>query len=380
MDILIGIVCIVCGGLCGVVLASIYFRREMKTPAVETSGRLIDALDAIANGRRREAITELTKVLQLDSDCIRLYFVVGRLYREVGDWRRSIRIHENMLARFPDDHAVVSRSMLELAVDYEHAGLFDNAVDVLKRSLRIRANADAVAHLATLYERMGNWTGIIDIMGRDRRLHRSNEARLARAVLFSAGEEIRAGHLKNARRLIKKAPKNTSFLQRWTTLSLACANEDEKNILDQALDFASDNDLQNYLILILLKPHLETQKISFEDFCTFIYDLEKKVVASNLLKLFSIAVKLASKFSGREQVEGFIDDAFSSASPSVSLAGLHAYMNRSEPVTDGREWLLSAWSHTLSPRYRCQRCGIESTVFEWQCPRCFHWESSELLL
>ena len=99
VDLFVGIllfVAIVIGWLLGKT-------ERKKSVAVEAAGGVgkeyYDGLNLLLNEKQDEAVDLLLKTLDVNGDTFETHIVMGSLYRRRGEVDRSIRIHQDLLAR-----------------------------------------------------------------------------------------------------------------------------------------------------------------------------------------------------------------------------------------------------------------------------------------
>lgn len=88
-------------------------------------------LSALVDGDSAEASRRLTEVARQEPDVLELQVSVGKLYRRRGENDLAIRLHQQLLASadLPEQHRDLIQ--LELAEDFQRAGLVDRAEEIL---------------------------------------------------------------------------------------------------------------------------------------------------------------------------------------------------------------------------------------------------------
>ena len=113
------------------------------------------------------AIAELSKAAQLNTETLETYFALGALFRRKGELDRAIRLHRNILLRPGLQTEVRRRAQLELALDYKHSALNDQAVETFEKLLAADPdNQEALLHYRRLLESVADWQRALQIQSR----------------------------------------------------------------------------------------------------------------------------------------------------------------------------------------------------------------------
>src|SRR6516165_2417503 len=110
------------------------------------------------------AIAELSKAAQLNTETLETYFALGALFRRKGELDRAIRLHRNILLRPGLETQVRRRAQLELALDYKHSALTNQAVETFEKLLAADPdNHEALLHYRRLLEAAADWQKALQI-------------------------------------------------------------------------------------------------------------------------------------------------------------------------------------------------------------------------
>src|SRR6202167_5542962 len=115
-------------------------------------------LDFLVSEQPDRALDMFLKLMDANSETIETHFALGALYRRRGEVERSIRIHQNLLAR--DELAPEHReqALLALAQDYLRAGVLDRAEGLFQKVAETpRLRISALDALRLVYERQHDW-------------------------------------------------------------------------------------------------------------------------------------------------------------------------------------------------------------------------------
>lgn len=108
-------------------LASRLDVRQMRREHVDSPKAYYKGLNLLLNEQQDKAIDAFIEAVQNDPDTTELHFALGNLFRRRGEFERSVRVHQHLLARADLPASERDRAQHALAQDYMKAGLFDRA-------------------------------------------------------------------------------------------------------------------------------------------------------------------------------------------------------------------------------------------------------------
>jgi lipopolysaccharide biosynthesis regulator YciM len=172
MHVLIALGVVASGGVIIALLGATQRRRQ----SADAARAYLKGFRYVLSDEPDAAIAELTRAAQ-DERTIEAYFALGALFRRTGEHERAIRLHQNMLLK-PDLEARLRQQIqLELALDYQRAGMLERAVETYQKILEVEpAQRDALLHLRQIHEDRQDWPGAVQ----------------AQAQLVEAGEGTRS--------------------------------------------------------------------------------------------------------------------------------------------------------------------------------------------
>jgi lipopolysaccharide biosynthesis regulator YciM len=354
----------------GILAGHFGWGKRWTRPFGELHPDYLAGLDYLVSEQPDRALDVFLKLMDANSDTIETHFALGALYRRRGEVERSIRIHQNLLAReaLPREHR--EQALLALAQDYLRAGLLDRAEGLLHQVSEVpRLRASALAALRGVYERQHEWQQALDTY---RQLARAKAAPprpvAAHYLCELATLAIERGDISAARNFLREARREVSPFPRAALLRAEIAERQSQHelalrLLRLALD-ESPALLQDEL------PHL--LKLAGEDR----RDAELEALAGTArsrgigelksLVFAAIGANLASAAPLRSAIETvFAQDATLGAM--WRSAG-----GEIERVANELGALLA-----YAERYRCAECGFSGRGFYWHCPACQAWETFE---
>jgi len=149
---------IILSGLAGLVVL-LAFRKKTATSTEDASSDYAEALNLLLAGRDEEALNKLRETVNKNSHNIDAYLKIGDILRKLGQIERAINVHKYLTVR-KGLSAKQHKNILEsLALDYQAAGQYERALEVLVRALEADKKANWAREMKlSLYEEMGDWT------------------------------------------------------------------------------------------------------------------------------------------------------------------------------------------------------------------------------
>ena len=138
-------------------LASRMDLRQLRFENRQNPKAYFKGLNYLLNEQQDQAIDAFIQAVQQDPDTSELHFALGSLFRRRGEFERSVRVHQHLLARddlSPKEH---QRAQLALAMDYLKAGLLDRAEESYRKLLQTPFEVQAQLALLSIFERTRDW-------------------------------------------------------------------------------------------------------------------------------------------------------------------------------------------------------------------------------
>lgn len=354
-------------------------RRER--PPASTRGpstEVYRGLNFLLNDQPDRAIDAFLHALDVDADTLETHLALGALLRRRGEVEKAIRIHQNLLARTGQLRVLRPRVELELARDYQAAGLFDRAENLL-RGLVAAGNADADVigaaqkDLLSLYERERDWQSAAALARQMiARGARSARARLAHYHCELADAALAANNLREARKALQAALAQDGRCVR-ALLSLADVELRRGRPRDALRLARRIPDAGPEALGEALDP-IERAHRALNTLPEFVRWLERlSGRGCDLLVLSRIAA--VQREAGVELMDvGPALRACIEREP--TLAGLRVGLLEGE-FGGEPEALLAVVERLLQREsgYRCAECGFTGQRRDWQCPSCRSWGS-----
>jgi len=182
--------------------------KRKKADAHELEKRAyVRGVNYILENDHDAAIEELTKVVQINSETVEIYFALGNLFRRKGEIDRAIRIHQNIILRPGLDEKTQMQAYFNLAMDYKKAGFVKRAVATFEEVLsKDRNNRDVMSELAELYEEIKDWEQAFSIRQRLAKAGGHKEDNVLAHLQAELGrQKMKENALSSAKKCFKKA-------------------------------------------------------------------------------------------------------------------------------------------------------------------------------
>ncbi|NPU94186.1 MAG: lipopolysaccharide assembly protein LapB [Gammaproteobacteria bacterium] len=376
-DLLFGIllfVAIIIGWLLG--------KAERRKPAVAESSPLskeyFHGLNLLLNEKQDEAMELLLKTLDVNRDTFETYLVMGNLYRRRGEVDRSIRIHQDLLAK-PDLGKLQQATVrLELARDYLKAGLLDRSERLLKE-LADEAGPNqlvALEYLLSIYELEKEWRSAVETAEKLGEKGRQVTVNLSHYHCEQAEQAVKLNDLTEARRELKQALATDRNCVRASLLQAKLethAGNDKESIKSLRRVLEQDPQFIPETLDLLRQNYTTTEQLN--ELVKYLFTcLEQHPSISTVLVLSDLVRELEGDKEGAYVLAEYLKNR-----PTVK--GLDRLIRYQMDVTDAGPVkenlaLLQVFTQRLiqdKPVYRCEKCGFNGKTLHWQCPGCKSW-------
>ncbi len=359
-------------------------RRKAKRagPGVREGDRaFFKGVQYILSNDHDQAIEQLTKAVQVDSDTVETYVALGNLYRSKGDIDRAIRIRRNIILRPHIDEKVRLRALLDLGLDYRKGGFLDRALETFGQVLKKEpSNLEALQEVEKIYEDLRDWENAFLTRQKISRLSRGDFHHILAHHKTEAGKVyLEGGDASKAKGAFKKAISiNDSCVDAYLHLGdiymergdFGKAVSTWKKIAEVAPEFTflAYRRLEGaYSREHNLKPVEEFLK-------------ESTKTNSDMFTRLALARYLFSRKDSEGAVSELrkaleIDPAFWEARR--LLGRIYLEEGRVEEAMEAYRDLIA---HLNVPylEFQCKSCGYCPSDLQWQCPQCRSWDTITL--
>ncbi len=353
-------------------LASRLDLRQLRLENRQNPKAYFKGLNFLLNEQQDQAIDAFIQAVQQDPDTSELHFALGSLFRRRGEFERSVRVHQHLLARDDLSNKEHERAQLALAMDYLKAGLLDRAEESYRKLLDTAFKAQAQLALLSIFERTRDW----------------QQAQLIAQELEHSGLgefKTRQAHYmcEQVEQLLKSQTSPTPSL-------VAQA----KALLEQAIHMAPQSararialaHLEHQLghttqaldiLLHLVHALPQSLPLLCDDLLVWSKSLGKEQSLKEMLQIAydthaSLDVlRVLSSLQSTPSEQQHLLSQHLQKDPSLMVASWWLEHERIEHE-EQRAALNKALLRATAPlkRYRCAACGFEAQKHFWQCPGC----------
>lgn len=333
---------------------------------------LLEGLQFLASGDSDQAISALTRSVDVDNGTVELHLTLGRLFRKRGEIDRAMRIHQHLLTRSELVPLQINEVRLELARDYDEAGLLDRAESLFSSLIDDGMFLEeALTALVGIFEQTREWERAGQVAERLQGVvGHSMATQRAHYACELAQTQRDDGDLESAMTTVENALAIDSQCVRASILLGEIAEKvGDMKRARRAYEHVPEQDLRFFGMVL---PHIRRLYIATDGESAYLQYLRAAEshyddIAPTLARLryehdhgqadndalLALCAKQPNWQALRMAAEWYADD-------SAVVQVLH----------DGIEGALQT-----VPRFRCVSCGLTPRMMFWQCPSCKQWAS-----
>ena len=314
-----------------------------------------------------------------DHDAAETHLALGNLFRRRGDVDRAIRVHGSLLGKNELSDELRAEARLELARDYDSAGLLDRSEEQFGLLLKDNQHVDACyENLLSIFERGSEWQRAIET-----------------AKEYQSRGGVNMGHriahyycelAQNARR-----ENNLSGMKKYLADALAEDRECARaNMLHAELAMQHEDyheAIRRYEMAEKQRPELAPEVISplfdalerlddSERLREFIQRIRHRFNAYSVIRRTRDAIE---KLDGQSAADLFFKEQIVKR---PSLKGLRDWargqLERSRPGERENVGVMCDMLDRVvedKPGYLCESCGFRAQALHWRCPGCSSWDT-----
>ncbi len=355
--------------------ASRHFKKSDSPQPYHFNKAYFQGMNHLLNEQHDKAIDSFIQLLEVDSSTVEIHFALGNLYRRQGEVERSIRIHQNLIARPRLEKSERSKALYELGLDYVKAGLLDRAEALFKElSEDVCFKQRAEEQLLDIYQDEKEWLKAIGCV----ELLKESENRNWNLLLSHFYCELAISCFSK-----NKLPEATAYLKKALAVDPSGARAE---LLLADFEYKSGHyqvAINLYYKVITKDPALVIEVLDSIGNCFDSLSLSDQKI--NFLKENSTGLKQEQvlfecgqeilRQQGAEEAFEFLMDK-TSQHPSVN--GLIELLNAREQLGAGmadQSLMINEMAGHLrqAPLYKCEGCGFKASELHWQCPACKQW-------
>jgi lipopolysaccharide biosynthesis regulator YciM len=352
-------------------------RRRAGRRLTRAMRRSLEGLGFLLNDETDRALEIFLRLAESEPEAHDVQFALAHLFRRRGELERSIRIHQNFIARPDLPRAFHVRALYELACDYLSAGLHDRAETLLKDIAEDPVyGVRALRRLQGIYEHQSAWDEAYATTVRLSVESAENlDAVLAHYRCESADRALRLGHEHEAVRLYREAvARDPRCLRAHVALGcIARSRGDDRQSLSR-FELAFWSDLR---FALRTYPECYTTLRRLEDRRGLLQLLERLESATpserHAVALAALVDERIDPEHARRWLPAFLE-AHPALAEILTLLGVLPSSWVEGRLPDDLPLRLRPFL-VRALRFRCERCGYTLHHDGWQCPSCRSWSS-----
>ncbi|WP_417548842.1 lipopolysaccharide assembly protein LapB [Methylophaga sp.] len=360
--------------LSGWLLAKRHYLHLPQKHAKAFNPEYFKGLNYLLNEQPDKAIDVFIGLLEVNSETVETHLALANLFRRRGETERAIRIHQNLIAR-PSLHGEQRlQAMVELGLDYMHAGVLDRAEHLFLELLQQpHPHHEAAKQLMRIYQQEKKWAQAIE-MGKQIEASKTGQAvKTLIAQFYCELAEIYANKDRHeAFNLLKNALFHDPNCVRASLLEAKLYL-----ILKQprkALDALQNIEQQNPKFLSEALPHWHEAYQQLGDIPTLRERLSQLVIRHP--NMTSARIMLTHIVAQLESTKAAQQVLYEQLHHHPSVEGLHTLIKLGENNQIALIPLIERITRTMvekGDRYTCKNCGFSGKTMHWLCPGCASW-------
>ncbi len=339
----------------------------------------IDALYALIDGRRDDALRLLTIAVKNGESDIDAYLQLGNLLREKARPEKALQLHRGLSVRRDLGYEEEKRIQLAIADDLAELDRIDKSINTLEAVHRRKKDREVILKLHALYHRAGEYERAHDMLKEVSRLDSGISAAERAAYLATVSYTLyRKGAAEEAKKYLGKAEKEhrQSPPALYVAGTLAMEEQDMKTAAKK-WERLLEIDVTYFADVIPLLEKTLYQSGRFQELEQLLGDLIERHPGRP-----SLVGSLASFFEKKGEIERAIDILDSERESfdlgpivSAKLASLYIQAGRAE---DAREILGSFETNMKQPAiYYCTACKNNADIPLAYCSDCARFNTFE---
>ena len=332
-------------------------------------------LNFLLNEQPDKAIDVFIRLLEVNSETVETHLALANLFRRRGETDRAIRIHQNLIARPTLSPQQRDQALVELGLDYMHAGVLDRAEHLFLELLtKTSPPTEAYQQLLRIYQQEKNWSQAIK-MAKEFQSHSKEDIgpTIAQFYCELAEQQLRKSH-NNVAALLKQAHAHDQNCVRATLLEAKL--HISANNFRKALKSLLRIEQQNYQYIPEALPLMQKCYQHMNNLQAFNNWLQALLIKHS--NMTSARLMLAHNIHLQHGSQAAQDYLYQQLHAHPSVEGLHSLISLGQPTNPMLVPLIKDITYTLIQRshhYTCQHCGFTGKSMHWLCPGCNRWDT-----
>lgn len=337
------------------------------------SNDYFQGLNYLLNDEQDRALDVFLRLVEVDWETIDTSLALATIFRRKGEIDKSIKLHQNLLARpsLPVDYKF--RVLLELGKDYQLAGWLDRAEGLFKDVLKDDVyREDALKHLMDIYQQEQEWEQAINVaLQYNKQASTTINPVIAQFYCELSQKEYDHGDIKEAEALATQALSiDQSCVRASIYLGSIAMN---RGRYKKAIRFLQQVEYQNPVYMPLVVDNLVEcyrGQSNLKSLINFLKSIDDKYDAVNLIYQIS---DLIHEVYGSDRAQVYLSE---NILKKPTLHGIKKVLEYKPVDTHCPESYLPAVVNQMLDQhssYQCSHCGYAANTLYWLCPSCHSW-------
>ncbi|GGI90741.1 lipopolysaccharide assembly protein LapB [Shewanella gelidii] len=350
-------------------------RQNQQHQQKKLSRDYFTGLNFLLSNESDKAVDLFISMLDVDDETIDTHLSLGSLFRKRGEVDRSIRIHQNLIARPSLTTEQRDQAMMELGKDYLAAGFYDRAEEIFLNLVRQEDHTEeSETLLIDIYQVTKDWQKAIDITKGLKRKRQQSLKPLIAHFFCQLAEE--ADTISEQIKQLQLALKHDSNCARaLLVLSQKYLESGESKLCSQTLYKLLEADAELFCDALPVVSQVYQEQQDESGYQLLLQQaIEKGAGASTVIALAQHLIKN----NEIEQAESLVLEHLY-RQPTMKgfqhLMKMHLQQAEEGQAKQSLGMLEKLVEQQIKyrPSYRCKECGFPAHSLFWHCPSCKSW-------
>lgn len=331
------------------------------------------------NGENSADALDFGHLGSVEHDAAETHLALGNLFRRRGDVERAIQVHRSLLDKVELSDSLRAEARLELARDYDSAGLMDRSEEQFRILLdEDRHVADSYENLLLIFERASDWNRAIELAHEyQTRCGCNLAARISHYNSELAVLARRRGDYQLVESKLNAALEIDPQCARANMLfaELALERGDHQKTIEYYEQVEAH---RPELIPEIISPLFDAL-VALDDNEKLRAYIDRIRSRYNAYSVIKTTRDMIEKLDGPEQADRFFKEQIVNR---PSLKGLRDWARgQLEYSRSGEREKVAVMCDMLDrvveekPAYVCESCGFGAQALYWRCPGCSSWDT-----
>ncbi len=336
-------------------------------------------LNYLLNEQQDRAVDLFVSSNDVDRDTAETHLALGNMYRRRGEVDSAIRIHQSVVDKDQLSDSIRSDALLELARDYDSAGLLDRSEKHFRELIRQNRHLDsAFENLLLIFERARDWPRAITT-AEEYRQHAGTDlqSRVAHYYCEIADEHRREQRLEEAEQSLQQALSASASCAR-ANIMLADIAIGRGEFATAIAKFEIVENTRPELMPEIISPLFSALERSGDEQRLRDY-INRIRTRFNAYSVIRTTRSMIEQLDGIESADDFFKEQIVKR---PSLRGLRDWargqLAKSPPGERDKVGVMCDMLDQVvkdMPGYVCEECGFSGQSLHWRCPGCGSWDT-----